>query len=191
MADVRLATPNNPFQKVTVASGDVAVSFTALAPTTTKPATGTNKQSVIYDVTAPFAAANPSLITLMPWSLATNPTGVSMRVHRWVSYLNAAGTSTWWIPSCIWSGTLAFPTTAANAPTFGGSNPDGTQTYLFTGATSAGYGPSANLYSPASVLATETIPLALTIDPAGAQLLSIQFIAAANPAAMGVFWTGM
>lgn len=191
MADVRLATPNNPLQKVSFTLGGSPTAYGATAPTLTKPATSTGGHSVIYDVTAPFAAASPSLVTLMPWSTLTTVTSVGMRVHRWISYLNAAGTTTWWIPSCIWSGTLAFPTTAANAPTFGASSPDGTQTYLFTGATSAAYGPSANLYSPASVLATETLPLAMTIDPAGAQLLTVQFIGSTTSPTLGVFWTGM
>ena len=110
-----------------------------------------------------------------------------MRVTTFNTYRNAADTATWWVPTTIFDGTVVLST--GTIPTFGASNPDGTQLYLFSGITSSGYAPTVNLYSPASVLASTPLSASMTLDPVGAQLITVQFTVSAGTPTVGVFWT--
>jgi hypothetical protein len=197
MADARIATSAFPFIKGQTTS--VASTYTPYGPTSTKPTTGgTGNGIVIYDSAATSTAFNispnyaavaaPSLFTLVPFTTVNSGT-YGMRVTKFNSYRNASDSATWWIPTTVFDGSIVLSTTQANIPTFGASNPDGTQLYLFSGITSNGSAPTANLYSPASILATTTLSASITLDPVGAQLLVVQFTASANTPTMGVFWT--
>lgn len=194
MADARIATSAFPFSKGQTTS--VAASYTVYGPTSTKPTTGgTGNGIVIYDSAATSTAFNispnyaavaaPSLFTLVPFTTQNSGT-YAMRVTKFNSYRNASDSATWWIPTTVFDGSIVLSSTQGNIPTL---NPDNTQLYLFSGITSNGSAPTANLYSPASILATTTLSASITLDPVGAQLLVVQFTASANTPTMGVFWT--
>ena len=194
MADARIATNPMPFNKAQVTS--VASTYTALAPTTTKPTTGgVGNGIVVYDAALTSSAwsntpntaliSAPSLFTLIPYGTLNTGT-YAMRVTKFNQYRNAADSATWWIPTTVFDGTIALSTTQANIPTF---TPDGTALYLFSAITSSGYAPTANMYSPGSVLGTTNLSASITLDPVGAQLLVVQFTASASTPTMGVFWT--
>jgi len=172
-----------------------ATGYVASIPTTTKPV-ATATIGVIYDMTASPAIIStgglnsaPALISVIPWSQSNASTGLGMRITKWHSYRNAANTATWWIPITLFDGTPVYST--GTIPTFGASLPDGTQTYLFTGLSSLGGTPTANIYTPAAVVATSGSTAQVTLDTNGAQIVTIQFVTATTTANMGAFWTGM
>lgn len=182
MADARLSTPTNPTNRVTVAG--VAATFTDLVPTTTKPAAG-----IIYDATGSVTSAftpNPSLVTLTPHSSVNNATAVGMRINRWQSYTNANGTILW-VPATVVDVTLAYSTTAGNIPS---ASLDGSTAYFFTTITSNNYGPTPTLFSPGTAAPASGLTAHLTVDPMGAQILTVQFKSSSTPT-MGVLWVSI
>jgi hypothetical protein len=181
MADARIATPNLPFNKVQIAN--VASTYTAFAPSTTKPTAG-----VIYDVTQSNTAliGNPSLISLVPYHSLNNATGLGMRVTKFNRFIDAAG-AVWWIPITIFEGTPAYSTTVGNIPTV---TIDSVSAKFFANITVSAIAPASSTYAPGAATATTNLTAGVVIDVCGAELVCVQFISSGTPT-MGVFWTTM
>lgn len=181
MADARIATPNLPLDRVQIAS--VATTYTAFAPSTTKPTVG-----VIYDVTQSDVAliGNPSLLQVIPHHSASNGTGLGMRITKFNRYTDTSG-NVWWIPLTLFEGTPVYSSTAGNIPS---ANIDGALRYFFANITQTAVAPTASVYGPGSATATTNLTAGAIIDVAGAELVCVQFISSGTPT-MGVFWTTM
>lgn len=175
MADASIITPQRNLSKVALAS--VPATYPALAVVTTKPSTG-----VLVDHVAASGSGSPSLLRLIPYSSITNGTAVGMRIIGWSQYPNIAGTDTHYVPMVIGDFTLTY--TSGSVPSY---TIDGATVATFSGLVQVAGTPPANAYSPASVLASNTEPCAVLLDPIGTQLITVQFKSSATPT-MGVFY---
>ena len=177
-----ITTPQTNFRKVTAAS--VASSYTAANAvlTTTAPSTG-----LMFDInSASVNGENPSLLYVMPFliSATTAQTGIGMRIIGWRKYLEAAGSTFWYVPTVLADFTLTFTTgTVPNYTIDGTAN-----TRTFSAITQGAGTPSGNLYSPATAAATNVEPAFALIDLAGSQYVTAQFKSSGTPD-MGAFWS--
>lgn len=179
MADARISTPTLPVQKVSVSG--ISASFTDLTPTSTAPTTG-----LIYKRSQSGTGAfvqSPSLVTMIPFSSASSGTNIRMRVYKWSAYTATGGTK-WYIPTAIMQGTLTFRT-GGTVPSF---TPDGTALYLFNGISLTAIAPSVNVYNPSVLATTNDLAVAVSVDPLGAERITVDFTGSGSPT-MGVFWS--
>jgi hypothetical protein len=180
-------TAQENFRKVTVAT--VPATYTAAqavllnaAPTST---TGT---ALLWDInTASVSGTNPSLLYVMPFlvSATTAQTSIGMRLLGWRKYLDVAGTSFWYMPTVLADFTLTF--TSGTVPNY---TLDVANTRTFSGITQVDGTPAANLYSPATALASNVEPAYAMVDVAGASYVTAQFKASGTPN-MGTFWANL
>jgi len=180
-------TAQENFRKVTVAT--VPATYTAAqavllnaAPTST---TGT---ALLWDInTASVSGTNPSLLYVMPFlvSATTAQTSIGMRLLGWRKYLDAAGTSFWYMPTVLADFTLTF--TSGTVPNY---TLDVANTRTFSGITQVAGTPAANLYSPATALASNVEPAYAMVDVAGASYVTAQFKSSGTPD-MGTFWANL
>jgi hypothetical protein len=176
-----ITTPQQNFRKVTAAS--VASTYTAANAvlTSTAPSTG-----LLFDVnSASVNGESPSLLYVMPFlvSATTAQTGIGMRIIGWRKYLEAAGTTFWYVPTVLADLTLTF--TSGTVPNYTIDSIANTRT--FSGITQVAGTPSGNLYSPATAAAANVEPAFALIDLAGAQYVTAQFKSSGTPD-MGAFW---
>lgn len=186
-SDARLSTNIVPLQKADISN--TAGSLTAQSPTTTRPLKSSTV-ALIYDTSLvdQFVSQSPTLVQLIPFAAGTAMTSVLVRVTGWKRYRNTSGTD-WYVPMTLFDGGLQYPTTAANATTFGSGQPDGTQLYLFAGVTTNAWAPAPNLYAPANALAANVGVASLTIDCNGCEVVTAQIAAGGTLAATGFFWS--
>ena len=180
-------TAQENFRKVTVAT--VPATYTAAqavllnaAPTST---TGT---ALLWDInTASVSGTNPSLLYVMPFlvSATTAQTSIGMRLLGWRKYLDAAGTSFWYMPTVLADFTLTF--TSGTVPNY---TIDVANTRTFSGITQVSGTPAANLYSPATAAGANVEPAYAMIDLAGSSYVTAQFKASGTPN-MGTFWANL
>lgn len=180
-------TAQENFRKVTVAA--VPATYTAAqavllnaAPTST---TGT---ALLWDInTASVSGTNPSLLYVMPFlvSATTAQTSIGMRLLGWRKYLDAAGTSFWYMPTVLADFTLTF--TSGTVPNY---TIDVANTRTFSGITQVSGTPAANLYSPATAVASNVEPAYAMVDVAGASYVTAQFKSSGTPD-MGTFWANL
>jgi hypothetical protein len=180
-------TAQENFRKVTVAT--VPATYTAAqavllnaAPTST---TGT---ALLWDVnTSSVSGTNPSLLYVMPFlvSATTAQTSIGMRVLGWKKYLDAAGTSFWYMPTVLADFTLGF--TSGTVPNY---TIDVANTRTFSSITQVSGTPAANLYSPATAVASNVEPAYAMIDLAGSSYVTAQFKSSGTPD-MGTFWANL
>jgi hypothetical protein len=176
-------TAQENFRKVTVAT--VPATYTAAqavllnaAPTST---TGT---ALLWDInTASVSGTNPSLLYVMPFlvSATTAQTSIGMRLLGWRKYLDVAGTSFWYMPTVLADFTLTF--TSGTVPNY---TLDVANTRTFSGITQVAGTPAANLYSPATAVASNVEPAYAMVDVAGASYVTAQFKSSGTPN-MGTF----
>lgn len=180
-------TAQENFRKVTVAT--VPATYTAAqavllnaAPTST---TGT---ALLWDInTASVSGTNPSLLYVMPFlvSATTAQTSIGMRLLGWRKYLDVAGTSFWFMPTVLADFTLTF--TSGTVPNY---TLDVANTRTFSGITQVAGTPAANLYSPATAVASNVEPAYAMVDVAGASYVTAQFKSSGTPN-MGTFWANL
>jgi hypothetical protein len=180
-------TAQENFRKVTVAT--VPATYTAAqavllnaAPTST---TGT---ALLWDINTPsVSGTNPSLLYVMPFlvSATTAQTSIGMRLLGWRKYLDAAGTSFWYMPTVLADFTLTF--TSGTVPNY---TIDVANTRTFSGITQVSGTPAANLYSPATAVASNVEPAYAMIDVAGSSYVTAQFKSSGTPD-MGTFWANL
>ena len=180
-------TAQENFRKVTVAT--VPATYTAAqavllnaAPTST---TGT---ALLWDInTASVSGTNPSLLYVMPFlvSATTAQTSIGMRLLGWRKYLDAAGTSFWYLPTVLADFTLGF--TSGTVPNY---TIDVANTRTFSSITQVSGTPAANLYSPATAVASNVEPAYAMVDVAGASYVTAQFKSSGTPD-MGTFWSNL
>lgn len=180
-------TAQENFRKVTVAT--VPATYTAAqavllnaAPTST---TGT---ALLWDInTASVSGTAPSLLYVMPFlvSATTAQTSIGMRLLGWRKYLDAAGTSFWYMPTVLADFTLTF--TSGTVPNY---TIDVANTRTFSGITQVSGTPAANLYSPATAVASNVEPAYAMVDVAGASYVTAQFKSSGTPD-MGTFWSNL
>jgi hypothetical protein len=180
-------TAQENFRKVTVAT--VPATYTAAqavllnaAPTST---TGT---ALLWDInTASVSGTNPSLLYVMPFlvSATSAQTSIGMRLLGWKKYLDAAGTSFWYMPTVLADFTLGF--TSGTVPNY---TIDVANTRTFSSITQVSGTPAANLYSPATAVASNVEPAYAMIDLAGSSYVTAQFKSSGTPD-MGTFWANL
>lgn len=180
-------TAQENFRKVTVVS--VPSTYTAAqaalrisAPSST---TGT---ALLWDInTASVSGTAPSLLYVMPFlvSATTAQTAIGMRLLGWRKYLDAAGTGFWYMPTVLADFTLTF--TSGTVPSY---TLDVANTRTFSGITQVAGTPAANLYSPATAVASNVEPAYAMIDVAGSSYVTAQFKASGTPD-MGTFWANL
>jgi len=180
-------TAQENFRKVTVAT--VPATYTAAqavllnaAPTST---TGT---ALLWDInTASVSGTNPSLLYVMPFlvSATTAQTSIGMRLLGWRKYLDAAGTSFWYMPTVLADFTMTF--TSGTVPNY---TLDVANTRTFSGITQVAGTPAANLYSPATASGSNVEPAYAMVDLAGSSYVTAQFKSSGTPD-MGTFWANL
>jgi hypothetical protein len=108
-----------------------------------------------------------------------------MRLLGWRKYLDAAGTSFWFMPTVLADFTLTF--TSGTVPNY---TLDVANTRTFSGITQVGGTPAANLYSPATAAGANVEPAYAMVDVAGASYVTAQFKSSGTPD-MGTFWSNL
>ena len=180
-------TAQENFRKVTVAT--VPATYTAAQAVLLKAApTSTTGTALLWDInTASVSGTNPSLLYVMPFLVsATNAqTSIGMRLLGWRKYLDAAGTSFWFMPTVLADFTLTF--TSGTVPNY---TLDVANTRTFSGITQVAGTPAANLYSPATAVASNVEPAYAMVDVAGASYVTAQFKSSGTPN-MGTFWANL
>jgi len=183
-------TAQENFRNASVAS--VPTTYTAAqalllnaAPTST---TGT---ALLWDInTSSVSGTTPSLLYVMPYMInAGTPanTGIGMRLLGWRKYLNAAGTTFWYLPTVLADFTLGFTTPASSTANY---TIDVANTRPFSSITQVAGTPAANLYSPATAAAANVEAAYAMIDLAGASYVTAQFKSSDTPT-MGCFWSNL
>ena len=177
-------TAQENFRKVTVAT--VPATYTA-AQAVLLPAapTSTTGSALLWDInTASVSGTNPSLLYVMPFlvSATTAQTSIGMRLLGWRKYLDAAGTSFWYMPTVLADFTLGF--TGGTVPNY---TIDVANTRTFSTITQGAGTPAANLYSPAG---SNVEPAYAMVDVAGASYVTAQFKSSGTPD-MGTFWANL
>jgi hypothetical protein len=179
-------TAQENFRKVSVAS--VPATYTAAqavllnaAPTST---TGT---ALLWDInTASVSGTSPSLLYVLPFIVVSGApptnTSIGMRLLGWRKYLDAAGTSFWYMPTVLADFTLGF--TSGTVPNY---TIDVANTRTFSSITQVAGTPAANLYSPAGA---NVEPAYAMVDVAGASYVTAQFKSSGTPT-MGTFWSNL
>ena len=183
-------TAQENFRNASVAS--VPTTYTAaqalllnVAPTST---TGT---ALLWDInTASVSGTNPSLLYVMPYMINSGTpsnTGIGMRLLGWRKYLDAAGTSFWYLPTVLADFTLGFTSPASSTSNY---TIDVANTRPFSSITQVSGTPAANLYSPATAVASNVEPAYAMVDVAGASYVTAQFKSSGTPD-MGTFWSNL
>jgi hypothetical protein len=142
----------------------------------------------LWDInTASVSGTNPSLLYVMPFlvSATTAQTSIGMRLLGWRKYLDVAGTSFWYMPTVLADFTLTF--TSGTVPNY---TLDVANTRTFSGITQVAGTPAANLYSPATAVASNVEPAYAMVDVAGASYVTAQFKSSGTPD-MGTFWSNL
>jgi hypothetical protein len=180
-------TAQENFRKVTVAT--VPTTYTAAQAVLLNAApTSTTGSALLWDInTASVSGTNPSLLYVMPFlvSATTAQTSIGMRLLGWRKYLDAAGTSFWYMPTVLADFTLTF--TSGTVPNY---TIDVANTRTFSGITQVSGTPAANLYSPATASGSNVEPAYAMIDLAGSSYVTAQFKASGTPD-MGTFWANL
>jgi hypothetical protein len=184
-----ITTPQENFRKVTAASVPAAYNAASAVLTTTVPSSGTSGSGnvLLFDITsASVSGQNASLLYVTPFlvSATTAQTTIGMRIIGWRKYLEAAGTTFWYIPTVLADLTLTF--TTGTVPNYTIDSVANTRT--FSGITQVSGTPAANLYSPATAASSNVAPAYAMIDLAGAQYVTAQFKSSDTPD-MGAFWS--
>ena len=174
MADASIITPQR--NMLPVEAKAVAATYSSIGIVTSRPTSG-----LVVDFTTASGSGSPSLLRLIPYSSINNGTSVGMRVIGWSQYLGTAGV-TYYIPMVIGDYTLTY--TSGTVPS---ASVDASTLYTFSGLVQVAGTPPSNAYSPASVLATNTEPCAVLLDPIGTQIVTVQFKSSGTPN-MGVFY---
>lgn len=181
MGQVTIATGQPDFRKITQVALTTYDNNNAI-PTSTKPSTG-----VLYDALGGTVVPNPSLMRFLPFTNASGTppttTGMGFRLIGWNRYLNAAGSTFWYVPNVIADFTLAF--TTGTVPSF--SIDDINDVRPFAGITQVAGTPVSYLYTPATAAATNVEAAQVLVDIAGAQMVTAQFKSTGAPT-MGAFW---
>ncbi len=175
MADASIITPQRNMAPVEIKT--VGATYSSIGIVTVRPTAG-----LVVDFTAASGNGSPSLLRLLPYSKINNGTSVGMRVIGWSQYLGANAV-TYYIPMVIGDYTLTYTSGTIPSPTV-----DGATIYTFSGLVQVAGTPPSNAYSPASVLASNTEPCAVLLDPIGTQLITVQFKSSGTPD-MGVFYS--
>lgn len=174
MAEARLATPVKSYTRLNL---QAVTSFSALAPTLTKPTAG-----VLYDSTASVAnefVPNPSLVTVLPWSSVGNATSTAIRIWGWTSYTQTSG-SLAWFPRLLLNATLAYPDGSPNIVV------DGAAIFHFgTVTATASITPTPVVFSPGVGIGAAA---QATFDPLGSQMVTVQMTSNTVNQFCGVFW---
>lgn len=180
-------TAQENFRKVTVAT--VPTTYTAVQAVLLNAApTSTTGSALLWDInTASVSGTNPSLLYVMPFlvSATSAQTSIGMRLLGWRKYLDAAGTSFWYMPTVLADFTLTF--TSGTVPNY---TIDVANTRTFSGITQVSGTPAANLYSPATAVASNVEPAYAMVDVAGASYVTAQFKSSGTPD-MGTFWANL
>jgi len=180
-------TAQENFRKVTVAT--VPATYTAAQAVLLNAApTSTTGSALLWDInTASVSGTNPSLLYVMPFlvSATTAQTSIGMRLLGWRKYLDAAGTSFWYMPTVLADFTLTF--TSGTVPNY---TLDVANTRTFSGITQVAGTPAANLYSPATAAGANVEPAYAMVDVAGASYVTAQFKSSGTPD-MGTFWANL
>jgi len=180
-------TAQENFRKVTVAT--VPATYTAAQAVLLNAApTSTTGSALLWDInTASVSGTNPSLLYVMPFlvSATTAQTSIGMRLLGWRKYLDAAGTSFWYMPTVLADFTLTF--TSGTVPNY---TIDVANTRTFSGITQVAGTPAANLYSPATAAGANVEPAYAMVDVAGASYVTAQFKSSGTPD-MGTFWANL
>jgi hypothetical protein len=182
-----ITTSQENFRKVTVAT--VPTTYTAAQAVLLNAApTSTTGSALLWDInTASVSGTNPSLLYVMPFlvSATTAQTSIGMRLLGWRKYLDAAGTSFWYMPTVLADFTLTF--TSGTVPNY---TIDVANTRTFSGITQVSGTPAANLYSPATASGSNVEPAYAMVDIAGASYVTAQFKSSGTPD-MGTFWANL
>lgn len=182
-------TAQENFRKVTVAT--VPATYTAAQAVLLNVApTSTTGSALLWDVnTSSVSGTNPSLLYVLPFIVVSGApptnTGIGMRLLGWRKYLDAAGTSFWYMPTVLADFTLGF--TSGTVPNY---TIDVANTRTFSSITQVAGTPAANLYSPATAVASNVEPAFAMIDLAGSSYVTAQFKASNTPD-MGTFWANL
>ena len=184
-----ITTPQENFRKATAASVPATYNAASAVLTTTVPSSGTSGTGnvLLWDInTASVSGTNPSLLYVTPFlvSATTAQTTIGMRIIGWRKYLEAAGTTFWYIPTILADFTLGF--TSGTVPNYTIDSVANTRTFSII--TQVAGTPSANLYSPATDSASNVAPAYALLDIAGAQYVTAQFKSSGTPD-MGAFWS--
>jgi hypothetical protein len=184
-----ITTAQNNFRKVTAASVPATYNAASAVLTTTVPSSGTSGTGnvLLWDInTAAVSGQNPSLLFVTPFlvSATTAQTSIGMRIIGWRKYLEAAGTTFWYIPTVLADLTLTF--TSGTVPNYTIDTVANTRT--FSSIAQVAGTPSGNLYSPATAAGANVEPAYAMIDLAGAQYVTAQFKSSGTPD-MGAFWS--
>jgi hypothetical protein len=134
------------------------------------------------------SGTNPSLLYVMPFIVVSGApptnTGIGMRLLGWRKYLDAAGTSFWYMPTVLADFTLGF--TGGTVPNY---TIDVANTRTFSTITQVAGTPAANLYSPAG---SNVEPAYAMVDVVGSSYVTAQFKASATGTPdMGTFWSNL
>ena len=185
-----ITTAQENFRNASVAS--VPTTYTAAQAILLNTApTSTTGSALLWDInTSSVSGTNPSLLYVMPFIVVSGTpanTGIGMRLLGWRKYLDAAGTSFWYMPTVLADFTLGFTSPASSTPTY---TIDVANTRTFSSITQVGGTPAANLYSPATAAAANVEPAYAMVDVAGASYVTAQFKATSAPT-MGTFWSNL
>jgi hypothetical protein len=181
MGQVVISTGQPDFRKITQFAL-TNYNNTFAVPTTTKPASG-----VLYDALGGNVVPNPSLMRFLPFTNATGTppttTGMGFRIIGWNRYLDAAGSTFWYVPNVIADFTLSF--TTGTVPSF---NIDDTgDVRPFASITQVAGTPTSYLYSPGTANSANVEAAQVLVDITGAQMVTAQFKSTGSPT-MGAFW---
>ena len=176
----------------------VAASYSQRVVTQTRPTAG-----ILLDMAQTQGYSQPSLIRVFPCGVrsdgavwTTSGTTTSFRLYGWQSYYQPDIDETYWVPSLLTQHTLLFPTSAPITNV----GPLGSEMYFFSGtgaviADATLTRPTPNIYSPngtATSSSSNQTPASVLVDLAGAQLVTIDFIAPAPGGGltitMGALW---
>jgi hypothetical protein len=187
-----ITTPQENFRKASAASVPATYNAASAVLTTTVPSSGTSGTGnvLLFDITsASVSGQNASLLYVMPFIVVAGTpsnTTIGMRIIGWRKYLEAAGTTFWYIPTVLADLTLGFTSPASSTPSYTIDSVANTRT--FSSITQVSGTPSGNLYSPATAASSNVEPAYAMIDLAGAQYVTAQFKSSGTPD-MGAFWS--
>jgi hypothetical protein len=182
-----ITTPQENFRRVYQAVVASSYANAEAVLTTTQPtALALSSSQFLFDINStPTNGANPSLLYVMPFlvSATTAQTGIGMRIIGWRKYLEAAGTTFWYVPTVLADLTLTF--TSGTVPSYTIDSVANTRT--FSGITQNLGTPAGYLYSPATASPSNVEPAFALIDIAGCSYVTAQFKSSGAPN-MGCFW---
>lgn len=182
-----ITTPQENFRRAYQAS--VASTYAngeAILTTTQPTAAALSSSQLLFDInTAAVSGANPSLLHVMPFlvSATTAQTGIGMRVIGWRKYLEAAGSTFWYVPTVLADLTLTFTSGAVPSYTIDGV----ANTRTFSSITQNLGTPAGYLYSPATASPSNVEPASAIVDITGSSYVTVQFKSSGTPN-MGCLW---